>query len=405
MLVPSGDSFLRILLGDMSSRVTRSNREVGLRRTRKRTHNQVGGAPFYQPKSDYFKGEYVDISGAWATKLGKAGVPDSSVTKILELFTYKASPDPSGADPSGADPSGADPSGANLSGADPSGAWLDANKYRNPIMKVGLEIIMEKLNITNEMNEEDILKKIKDFQTTGTGGFVANLKELFTDLEKILTLNHRSIKFDTPINAEDSKLELMFKDGPIITQELSLLLLYPMRIQNILIQSVAEVVIMLKEGDEMEKIKTNVTDDILKTILVNKWANYSTELCMSQTNDNIRDNFAEGVKPTTTKEVKDFWESFVDQLNKDVIKFSETENLNINFGILACEYAKYLKDPSGNDFFASEKLTGLNQYELLKRHKDELPDDYSSIPLSTKLLPASILFLKQLECAVELSTP
>ena len=401
MLVPSGDSFLRILLGDMSSRVTRSNRAPSLRRTRKRTHNQVGGAPFYQPTSTYFVDiSFVDISGTWATKLGEAGVPAVSVTKILELFTYKATADLSGANLSGADPSGADPSGANL-----SGAWLDANKYRNPIMKVGLEIIMEKLQITNDTSEEEILTKIKDFKAKDTDEFVKNLKELFTDLEKILTLDHTSIKFDTDRNAEDSKLERMFKKGDMITQELSLLLLYPMRIQNLLIQSVADIILMLKEGDEMEKIKANVTDNILKTILVNKWANYSTELCMSQTNDDIRDNFAEGLKPTTIEGVKEFWGSFVDQLNQVDISFNTPENLNINLGILACEYAKHLKDPSGNDFFASEKLTRLNDYELLKRHKDELPDIYVSIPLSTKLLPASILFLKQLECAVELSTP
>jgi hypothetical protein len=336
----------------------------------------VGGAPFYQPKSKYF----VDNSGTWVTKLGKAGVPAVSVTKILELFTYKASPD--------------------LSGADLSGAWLDANKYRNPIMKVGLEILMNELGITNEMTEEDILKKIKNFQTTGTGVFVENLKELFTDLEKILTLNHRSINFDNPRNsAEDSKLELMFKNDNMITQELSLLLLYPMRIQNLLIQSVAEIILMLQEGDEMEKIKANVTDNILKTILVNKWANYSTELCMSQTNDDIRDNFAEGLKPTTIEGVKEFWGSFVDQLNKDPIQF--TGDINKDLGILACEYAKHLKDPSGNDFFASEKLTGLHEYTLKDSDKEELPDIYGNIPLSKQLLPASILFLKQLECAVE----
>ena len=359
----------------------------------------MGGAPFYQPTSDYFKGEYVTPDGTWAAKLVNAGVPAPSVEKILELFTYKATADLSGANLSGADPSGADPSGANL-----SGAWLDANKYRNPIMKVGLEIIMEKLQITNDTSEEEILTKIKDFKAKDTDEFVKNLKELFTDLEKILTLNHRSINFDNPRNsAEDSKLELMFKNDNMITQELSLLLLYPMRIQNLLIQSVAEIILMLQEGDEMEKIKANVTDNILKTILVNKWANYSTELCMSQTNDDIRDNFAEGLKPTTIEGVKEFWGSFVDQLNKDPIQF--TGDINKDLGILACEYAKHLKDPSGNDFFASEKLTRLNDYELLKRHKDELPDIYVSIPLSTKLLPASILFLKQLECAVELSTP
>lgn len=382
MLVPSGDSFLRILLGDMSSRVTRSNRAPSLRHTRKRSHNQVGGAPFYQPISKYF----VDISGTWVTKLGEAGVPAVSVTKILELFTYKASiigpPDTL------------------------SGAWLDANKYRNPIMKVGLEILMNELGITNEMTEEDILKKITEFQTAGTAEFVKNLKELFTDLEKILTLDHTSINFEEPRTpAKDSKLELMFKNGDMITQELSLLLLYPMRIQNLLIQSVAEIILMLREGDEMEKIKTNVTDNILKTILVNKWAHYSTELCMSQTNDTIRDSFAEGHVPTTFEEVKDFWESFVDQLNKDTIQFSEPENLNIDLGILACEYAKHLKDSNGADFLDSNKLKGLKDYELSEEHKKEFPDVYVSIPLSNKLLPASILFLKQLECAVDLSTP
>ena len=363
----------------MSSRVTRSNRAPSLRHTRKRTHNQVGGAPFYKPKSDYFhNNSFVDISGMWVTKLGEAGVPAVSVTKILELFTYNAT-------------------------ADLSGAWLDANKYRNPIMKVGLEIIMNELGIT-KMTEEEILTKIKDFQTTGTDKFVNNLKELFTDLEKILTLGHTLIDFEKDRTSDqDSKLEMMFKKSDIITQELFLLLLYPMRIQNLLIQSVADIILMLQDKGEMEKIKTNVTDNILKTILVNKWANYSTELCMSQTNDNIRDNFAEGVKPTTIEGVKDFWESFVDQLNKEPIQF--TEVINKDLGILACEYAKHLKDPSGNDFFASKKLTVLKEYTLEDSHKDELPDIYDNIPLSKQLLPASILFLKQLECAVELSTP
>lgn len=363
----------------MSSRVTRSNREFGLRRTKKRSHNQVGGAPFYQPTSDYFKGEYVTPDGTWASKLVNAGVPAPSVEKILELFT-------------------------NGSTTDLSGAWLDANKYRNPIMKVGLEILMNELGISNEMTEEDILQKITGFQTAGTADFVKNLKELFTNLEKILTLDHTSINFEEPRNsAEDSKLELMFKNGDMITQELSLLLLYPMRIQNLLIQSIAEVVLMLQEEGEMEKIKANVTDNILKTILVNKWAHYSTELCMSQTNDNIRDSFAEGHVPTTFEEVKVFWESFVDQLNKEDIKF--TENINIDLGILACEYAKHLKDSNGADFFARDKLTGLDDYELSEEHKKELPDIYDNIPLSKKLLPASILFLKQLGCAVDLSTP
>ena len=376
MLVPSRDSFLRILLGDMSSRVTRSNRAPSLRHTRKRSHNQVGGAPFYQPTSDYFKGEYVAPDGTWAIKLKEAGVSDSSVEKILELFTYKA--------------------------ADLSGAWLDANKYRNPIMKVGLEILMNELGITNEMTEEGILKKIMEFQTAGTADFVKNCKELFTNLEKILTLDHTSINFEEPrTSAEDSKLEQMFKDGDIITQELSLLLLYPMRIQNLLIQSVAEVILMLQEDAEMDKLKANVTDAILKTILVNKWAHFSTELCMSQTNENIRDSFAEGHVPTTFEEVKVFWGSFVDQLNKDAIQFSEPENLNIDLGILACEYAKHLKNSPGTDFFTRDKLTGLGDYELSEEHKKELPDVYDNIPLSKKLLPASILFLKQLECAVE----
>ena len=103
------------------------------------------------------------------------------------------------------------------------------------------------------------------------------------------------------------------------------------------------------------------------------------------------------------EEVKEFWESFVDQLTKDPIQF--TADINKDLGILACEYAKHLKDSNGADFFAIEKLTGLNEYTLKDSDKKELPDIYDNIPLSKQLLPASILFLKQLECAVKLSTP
>lgn len=382
----------------MSSRITRSNREIGLRRTRKRSHNQVGGASFYLPRSKYFKEQYyVGISGEWFKKLKEVNVSHESITKILKLFTYKNSDPAAAPAPAPAAPPAAPP--------DLSEAWLVANKYRNPIMKVGLEIIMNELGISGEMTEEKILQQITGFNTDSASSFVKILKELFTDLEKILTLDHPKINLDTPHSTGPySKLELMFKDDDENTaQELSLLLLYPMRIQNLLIQSVAVVVLMLQKEGEMDKIKKNLNNNILKTILVNKWTNYSLILCMSQTNDNIRDNFAEGLKPTTIEEVKEFWESFVDQLNQVDISLNKTENLNINLGILACEYAKHLKDSSGNDFLDSNKLTGLNEYKLSEKHKKGLPDIFDNIPLFNKLLPESILFLKQLECAVELA--
>lgn len=382
----------------MSSRITRSNREIGLRRTRKRSHNQVGGASFYLPTSEYFKDGYVTNNGTWALKLEKAGVPAESVKQILKLFTYKKSDTLA--------PAPAPPDAPAGPPADLPEAWLDANKYRNPIMKVGLEIIMNNLGISGEMTEKEILQKITGFNTDSASSFVKILKELFTDLEKILTLDHPDINLDKGVDGKIrySKLELMFKDdGENTAQELSLLLLYPMRIQNLLIQSVAVVVLNLQEQEEMEKIKTNVNNNILKTILVNKWTNYSLVLCMSQTNDNIRDSFAEGHEPTTHTGVRQFWISFVDQLNKPAIQFSNPENLNIDLGILACEYAKHLKDSSGNDFLDSNKLTRLTEYKLFEEHKKGLPDIFDNIPLFNKLLPESILFLKQLECAVELA--
>lgn len=345
-------------------RTTRSKRP-----TLKR--NQVGGAPAWVSPSPakYF------TNALWTPKLT---IPNAE--NIVKLLT--------------------DPTFSNAVSGSYSPeyytAWLDAIKYQDQIYRAGLEIIIEEITGKPSEQYSEIINKIK----TDTLGDSTPLTTMFTHLEHTLSLSHgTNFTAGEPTN----KFEHMFRERPVNSEkvlktEMAHLLLNPKRIENILVQSIAQIIVMLRDPANLKEITDSISNEILKKALINKWVFFTVHGTELQTNEEIRDAFLTGSEPCEViKDIVPFWTAFVEEIAKpasiDVADFPFQDD-HPTYGKLAAGLAK---SPTLLD-------------DITKASAPDLSIDYASIPdgidaspvggIFKKLAPNLVFFLKHLEGAI-----
>lgn len=355
----------------MFSRVRESlkARKKGLRQSRK---NQKGGANWHTSTSKYFTD--ASYKTKWQTYLAES-LPAAAVTDISACFESKRTVD----------------------------QWLNLSKYQDVVMQTGLRIIVE--DITGEdgtIDKDDVYQAI--VQKTGslnadeTQKNLSFLREAFTNLEKFISLGHGT-NFDASGTPElTNKFEFMFKERLEVQQELAELLLHPKRIENMLVQSVAQVIVMLTK-ENLDEIKGKLAADphkILFNSLVNKWTFFSINFVQNETNIEVRDSWVIGEPPKKTDEIKIFWTDFLTESLKDEYKYAEGDD----YGILA---AKFMKAKlAGTDLLTFIKTTDPTlSYIYTEDALPPQPNIESSI--FKNLEPFTVFFLKHLEGAVELA--
>jgi len=345
-----------------------------VRRTRskrsKTTQNQVGGAPAWvsPTPSTYF------TSALWTPKLTMPNA--GNIIKLLTdpdfiKFTTQYSPEY-------------------------YTAWLDAIKYQDQIYCAGLEIIIEEITGKTGEHYADVIEKIK----SNSLGDSTPLRTMFTHLEHTLSLGHGT-DFKTA-GDPTNKFEHMFKEriansDKILKTEMAHLLLNPKRIENILVQSIAQIIVMLKDPGNLKEITESISNEILKKALINKWVFFSVHGTELQTNEEIRDAFLTGSEPCeVVRDILPFWTAFVEEIAKpggiDVSDFPLADD-HSTYGKLAAGLAK---SPNLLD-------------DITKVTAPDLTIDYSSIPdgidssfgIFKKLAPNLVFFLKHLEGAIE----
>jgi hypothetical protein len=347
----------------------------GLRHSRR---SQKGGAEWYTPTSKYFT--EASYKTKWQAYL-KEVLPETAVTDIIACLESKRTVD----------------------------QWLTLIKNQDVVMQTGLRIIME--DITGKIGtiEKDdvyqaIVQKTGSLDDTETQKDLASLREVFTDLEKLISLGHGT-DFGAGA-APTNKFEFMFKERAEIQQELAELLLHPKRIENTLIQSVAQVIVMLTKAN-LDEIKGKLGADatkpnkILFDSLVNKWTFFSINFVQNETNIEVRDSWVLGEEPKKTDEIKTFWSLFLTESLKDGYAYV----VNDDYGILA---AKFMK----------AKLAGTDLLTFIKSDVATAPShNYTASPdalppqtnikdsIFENLEPFTVFFLKNLEGAVELASP
>jgi hypothetical protein len=364
----------------------------GLRQSRKAGRNQKGGALFKKPTSEFLQADKFDL---WTTKLREQGVPDASIGMITALFAYCS-----------------DLSGSTVEAI--SNAWLEANKYQDVIYRVALDLVRPPA-ATETVLVDQVMHPHDDFNT--------KCSLLIKDLTFILFFDEMNAAGD-----DRSKLEHML--SPATDEELSALLLFPKRIENLLVQSLASIIVMLKEGTHFTDLIANLGADkeggdetVLETklprnYLRDKWFlfcnSYSTSLTNLVKSDQpcIRENFLTAHKPITPKVLRKALGFFIDGLEADL---TQPITVNVPAGDNGTVYqACYLAGVYGKWF---QKKTGtfealLGSMTPIAISPDNLNDtpqlvatDVSTIPLHDKMPMQLIAFLKHLEGAVELASP
>lgn len=340
----------------------------GLRHSRR---SQKGGAEWYTPTSKYFT--EASYKTKWKDYLTET-LPAASVTDIIACLESKRTVD----------------------------QWLTLIKNQDLVMQTGLRIIVEDItkkvgSIDNDEVYQAIVQKTGSLDISGTQADLASLREVFTDLEQLISLGHGT-KFTEDTDAPSNKFEFMFKERPEIQQELAELLLHPKRIENTLIQSVAQVIVMLTKAN-LDEIKGKLGADphkILFDSLVNKWKFFSINFVQNETNIEVRDSWVLGEPPKKTDEIKTFWSQFLTESLKDGYDYVDKDD----YGILA---AKFMK----------AKLAGTDLLTYIKTKAPAHTYTDAALPPQTNikdsifenLEPFTVFFLKNLEGAVELASP
>jgi hypothetical protein len=363
--------------------------QKGLRQSRK---NQKGGAMFEKTTSEYLKGDKIDD---WGPKLLNEGVPQPSVTKILALFKYCS-----------------DLSGSTVEVI--SNAWLEANKYQDVIYRVALDLIRDPASTETE---------------TELVGQVMGTHDDFNTKCSLLIKDLTFILFFDKMNATGvgrSKLELML--SPVTDKELSALLLFPKRIENLLVQSLASIIVMLTEDTNYSDLSANLGTDketsdeavseekLRRNYLRDKWFlfcySYSTSLTNLVNSDQpyLRENFLTAHKPITPKVLRKAIGFFIDGLEADLTQINAPVIVGDNGTTyqacyLAGVYGKWLL--KGDDTFEALLHKTMTNITLGADNTGDTPQlaatDVSTIPLHDKMPMQLIAFLKHLEGAVELA--
>ena len=346
-------------------------RKKGLRQSRK---NQKGGADWHTSTSKYFT--EASYKTKWQTYLAES-LPAAAVTDISACFESKRTVD----------------------------QWLTLSKFQDVVMQTGLRIIVE--DITGKVGTIDkddvyqvIVQKTGSLDDAETKKDLASLRDVFAELETFISLGHGT-KFDASgAPAPTNKFEFMFKERPEVQQELAELLLHPKRIENTLVQSVAQVIVMLTK-ENLDEIKGKLAADphkILFNSLVNKWTFFSINFVQNETNIEVRDSWVIGEPPKKTDEIKIFWTDFLTESLKDEYKYVKDDN----YGILA---AKFMKAKlAGTDLLTFIKTTAPAPSHNYTTTPDDLPPQPNiKGSIFENLEPFTVFFLKHLEGAVELT--
>ena len=355
-------------------RVTHSRRLVGSRVTRKR-NNQKGA------------GQVVDVSGyftevkinAFSEALKTAGLPGDVITNIIKLFRYNT--------------------GLALTHVDIVDAWLLANKYQDVILQTGLAMIKNELKIVDMVIDESKHSAIRD---------------MFTNLIPIIFFKEALPFEEVRVPAADSKFETMFK-APVANNEITELLLYPKRIENLLVQSVAEIIVMLSTNNELNNIVSKL-DAITRPLLIDKWSIFSRGFCTIQINKfEIRDNFPTCREPIKQEMVTSFWTQFIFGMQTDLSgnitlpKGSDAnKDLNDALGFLSGCYAKWYCTGKQGDFYSMLKIPSSNLVTEKNNMEDAPQIGATNLITSAtlggifdKLLVQTVTYLKHLEGSVE----
>jgi len=352
-------------------RVTHSRRSVGNRVTRKR--NQKGAGQIVDVTA-YFTAEKI---AAFGNALKTAGLPDNITANIIKLFKYKKDSLPSTPD------------------AELVDAWLLTNKYQDVILQTGLAMVKNELG--NNM--------------------VTAIRDMFTNLIPVIFFKEALPFEETITPATDSKFELMFKaNAP--SKEITELLLYPKRIENLLVQSVAEIIVMLSKDNELQKIVSQL-DDTTRPLLIDKWSIFSRGFCTIQINKfEIRDNFPTCREPIQQEMVTSFWSQFIIGMDSDLETRIDlpsggdaNKDLNDALGFLSGCYAKWYCTGKQGDFYSMLKMPSSNlvstadQDNMLDGPQIGAKNLITSATLGgifDKLLIQTVTYLKHLEGSVEL---
>jgi hypothetical protein len=349
-------------------------RPKGLRQSRRAGKNQRGGAEWHTTTSKYFK--EASYKTKWQNYL-KEAIPAVSVTAIIACLESNKNVD----------------------------QWLTLSKYQDAVMQTGLRIIMEDItgkvgSIDKDDVYQEIVKKVGNLNDADTKTDLDSLRDVFANLETFISLGHGT-KFTGDKKAPTNKFEFMFKQRDGVQQELAELLLHPKRIENMLVQSVAQIIVMLTKAN-LDEIKTKLAADphqILFNSLVNKWTFFSINFVQNETNMEVRDSWVLGEEPKKTADIKTFWTDFLTESLKDEYKYAEGDD----YGILAAKFMKAKLD--GKDlltFIKADAATAPSHTYTV----DALPPQPNiKDSIFENLEPFTVFFLKHLEGAVDLASP
>ena len=354
-----------------------------LRQSRRTGQNQSGGAEWHTSKSKYFT--EASYRTKWQTYL-TVMLSGEAETDISACLDSKRTID----------------------------QWLNLIKYQDVVMQTGMRIIVE--DITGKVGTIDkdevyqaIVEKTGSLDDAETKKDLDSLREAFSNLEHFISLGEGSVfeKGKTRAKAKvvSNKFELMFKERDEVQQELAELLLHPRRIENTLVQSIAQIIVMLTK-ENLDEIKGKLGTDsskpnkILFNSLVNKWTFYSINFVQNETNIEVRDSWVLGEPPKTTDDIRKFWTDFLTEILKDGYDYVKDDD----YGILAAKFTK--AKLAGTDLLTHIKgdPTSAPQQKYSNSESSIPPEKNIKDSIFEHLEPFTVFFLKHLEGAVELAT-
>lgn len=243
--------------------ITRRNRHVGRRHTKK----QRGGAIFYIIPSNRLND--------WRSSLADKGLSESLQT----LFENRE----------------------QLSGReqDVMNHYINILEHQDDLFITAVDIIRKKLNISST---DDIIARAAEIDKRRS-----DFMPYIDDVESLINF---VVDSDVDPTLGATKLQEIRSS----TESLSTLLLFPARLQNIFIQSLARICVgLLKDSS----ILTKLNSVNAQQILAEQYKAYTHSTAYQLTAHDLRDGFFlnQGIKDFT-ESVKDFWATFVEELVK-----------------------------------------------------------------------------------------
>ena len=246
-------------------RTTRRNRHIGRRHTKK----QRGGAPFYIIPSDRI--------ADWRAAIGDKGLTESLQTLLEDR--------------------------ERLVGRDEEvmNHYINILERQDDLFAAALDIIRTKLKITTE---DDIITR------AGVIDVESRRQEFMPYLDDVENLINFVV--DETVDPEHGATKLQHIRST--DEPLSTLLLFPSRLQNVFIQSLARICVELLKDNS---ILTKLTTENAQKILAEQYKAYAHSTAYQLTARDLRDGFFlnQGVNDFR-EEVETFWPAFVSELAK-----------------------------------------------------------------------------------------